>query len=241
MVLYNKEKKKGENMRIDKFLTECGLGSRREVKRIIEKGDIKVNGEKVKSAETKINEIKDEVTYLNEKLEYKKYRYYIMNKKSGYITASKDLREKTVMELLPEWIVKKDLVPVGRLDKDTEGLLLFTNNGKLGHFLLSPKNHVKKTYFVRLEFDITPESVQQLKTGVDIGVCVTQPAEVAVFNAREIYLTICEGKFHQVKKMIEKVNNKVSYLRRDKFGNLDLKKFNLNLGEVIEITLDEIL
>ena len=111
-------------MRLDKFLTECGLGSRREVKKLLDNGKIQVNGVIVKNPQTNIKENSDIIEYAGNKLEYKEFRYYIMNKKAGYITATEDPKEKTVMELLPEWVIKKDLVPVGRLDKDTEGLLL---------------------------------------------------------------------------------------------------------------------
>ena len=116
-------------MRLDKFLTECGLGSRKEVKSLLTSGKVKVNGEIVKNPQSNIKENEDKVEYNNRVLEYSKFRYYIMNKKAGYITAVEDPREKTVMELLPEWVIKKELAPVGRLDKDTEGLLLLTNDG----------------------------------------------------------------------------------------------------------------
>lgn len=226
-------------MRLDKLLVECGLGSRKEVKEIILKGKITVNDKIIKSINENIKEFEDIIKFDKRVLLYKKYRYYVMNKKAGYITATEDLRDRTVMDLLPEWVIKKDLVPVGRLDKDTEGLLLFTNDGKLNHKLLSPKNHVEKKYYVKLEKKISEDNVVILENGVDIGRYITMPAKVEVVNENEILLTIKEGKFHQVKRMIEKVDNKVIYLKRVSFGKLQLN--NLELGEVREIEINDII
>ncbi|WP_321328499.1 pseudouridine synthase [uncultured Ilyobacter sp.] len=225
-------------MRLDKFLTECGIGTRREVKNIISKNEITINGKKAYSAKEKIDLEKDVVKIGETVLEYKKDRFYIMNKAAGFITATEDSREKTVMELLPEWVNKKDLFPVGRLDKDTEGLLLFTNNGKLAHELLSPKKHVDKTYQVKLLKEIDEKSVKLLEEGVDIGGYITKPSKVQIINNMEILLTISEGKFHQVKKMLEAVENKVIYLKRLRFGNLELG--DLPIGRVREISLKDI-
>lgn len=225
-------------MRLDKFLTECGIGSRKEVKKLIDSKRITLNGEYVKSPQIHIDFEKDIIMYDGNRLEYKEFRYYVLNKKAGYITATEDVREKTVMELLPDWVIKKDLTPVGRLDKDTEGILLFTNNGKLAHELLSPKKHIKKIYYALLEKEIGDESIEKLKQGVDIGGYITQPAEVEKISTNEIHLTISEGKFHQVKKMLIAVGNKVEYLKRIKFGKISLN--DMELGEVIEIELDDI-
>lgn len=228
----------GGKMRLDKFLTECGVGTRRDVKNIISKNEITINDKKVNSPKEKID-LENDVIKIGERvLKYKKDRFYIMNKTSGFITATEDTREKTVMELLPEWVIKKDLFPVGRLDKDTEGLLLFTNNGKIAHELLSPKKHVDKTYLVKLLKEIDKKSVNLLEEGVDIGGYITKPSKVQIINNTEILLTICEGKFHQVKKMLEAVGNKVIYLKRLSFGNLELG--DLPLGEVKEVDLKDI-
>lgn len=226
-------------MRLDKFLTECGLGSRRDVKKLLDSGKIKLNGNIIKNPQTNIKEDSDEIFFENKKLEYKEFRYYIMNKKAGYITATEDPKEKTVMELLPDWVIKKDLAPVGRLDKDTEGLLLFTNDGKLAHSLLSPKKHVDKKYYAQLESKITPEDIEKLENGVDIGGYITKPAKAMIIGEKEIELIISEGKFHQVKKMLESVGNKVIYLKRLSFGKINLE--NMELGEVREINLNEVL
>ena len=226
-------------MRLDKYLVECGIGSRKEVKEIISSKNITVNEKTVSSPKENINEENDIVQFKGEIIKYKKFRYYILNKKSGYITAVDDPRDKTVMDLLPEWVIKKDLAPVGRLDKDTEGLLLLTNDGQLNHRLLSPKSHVDKTYYAELEKDISEEDLEKLRQGVDIGGYITMPAEAERIDFAKIHLTIKEGKFHQVKKMLEAVNNKVVYLKRISFGKLELN--NLELGEVKEIVLEDII
>ncbi|MDY4011585.1 MAG: pseudouridine synthase [Fusobacterium gastrosuis] len=225
-------------MRLDKFLVECGLGSRKEVKEIISNGEITVNGEVTIVNKQNIDEASDEIRFQDEILTYKKYRYYIMNKKAGYITATEDFKERTVMELLPDWVIKKDLAPVGRLDKDTEGLLLFTNDGKLNHKLLSPKSHVDKTYYVEVENDLRTEDLISLENGVTIDDYFTMPAQVKKIEDKKLLLTIREGKFHQVKKMLEAVGNKVLYLKRISFGKLKLN--NLELGEVKEVSLEDI-
>lgn len=226
-------------MRLDKFLVECGIGSRKEVKELIDRGNIAINGVIEKRNNRVINEKTDAVEYGNQKLVYKEFRYYILNKKQGYITAVEDSRDKTVMELLPDWVIKKDLFPVGRLDKDTEGLLLFTNDGKLAHELVSPKKHVDKIYHVELRDDIPSEGVKLLEAGVDIGGYITKEAVVKVINSKLIHLNIQEGKFHQVKKMLHAIGNEVLFLRRISFGKLMLG--DLPLGEVIEISLEDIL
>ena len=226
-------------MRLDKYLVECGIGSRKEVKKIIDEKLISVNDKIILSPKENINEENDIVKYNNEIIKYKKFRYYILNKISGYITAVDDPRDKTVMELLPDWVIKKDLAPVGRLDKDTEGLLLLTNDGQLNHKLLSPKSHVEKTYYAELEKNISQDDLEKLEKGVDIGGYITMPALAQKIDDNKIYLTIKEGKFHQVKKMLEAVNNKVVYLKRISFGKLKLD--NMKLGEVREVNLDDII
>lgn len=226
-------------MRLDKFLVECGIGSRTEVKKILGNGQVKVNGVITKSSKEQIDETKDKITCKNEELEYKEFRYYVMHKPSGYITAIDDYREKTVMEVLPEWVIRKDLFPVGRLDKDTEGLLLFTNNGRLSHELLSPKKHVDKIYEVYLRESISDENIKKLESGVIIlDNYFTKEAKVNKVEDKIIELTITEGKYHQVKEMLKAVGNEVVYLKRLSFGKLELG--NLKKGEVIEISLEDI-
>ena len=226
-------------MRLDKYLVECGIGSRKEVKKIIDGKLVSVNDKIISSPKENIDEEKDIVKYKDEIIKYKKFRYYILNKKSGYITAVDDPRDKTVMDLLPEWVIKKDLAPVGRLDKDTEGLLLLTNDGQLNHRLLSPKSHVDKTYYAELEKNISEDDLEKLRNGVDIGGYMTMPALAEKIEDKKIHLTIKEGKFHQVKKMLEAVENKVVYLKRISFGNLKLN--DMELGEVREVNLEDII
>lgn len=226
-------------MRLDKYLTECGIGSRKEVKNIIAGKKITVNDKVVFSPKENVNEEIDIIKFEENVIKYKKFRYYILNKKSGYITAVEDPKDKTVMDLLPDWVIKKDLAPVGRLDKDTEGLLLLTNDGQLNHKLLSPKSHVEKTYYADLEKDISEEELQKLRDGVDIGGYITMPGKAERPAPCQILLTIKEGKFHQVKKMLEAVDNKVIYLKRLSFGKLHLD--DLKLGEVREVNLEDII
>ena len=226
-------------MRLDKFLTECGLGSRREVKNLIDSKKISVNGNFKISSKDNIDENKDIIKYEDNVLSYKEFRYYILNKKSGYVTAVEDPRDKTVMDLLPNWVIKKDLAPVGRLDKDTEGLLLLTNDGQLNHKLLSPKSHVDKTYIAHTEEDFGEDDLEKLRNGVDIGGYITMPAEAKKVDEKILSLTIREGKFHQVKKMVEAIDNKVIYLKRISFGKLVLE--DMELGEVKEINLEDII
>jgi 16S rRNA pseudouridine516 synthase len=225
-------------MRLDKYLTECGLGSRSNVKKILKNREIKINGKIEFSPKINVSTA-DEILYNNKIIEYKATRYYILNKPAGYITATEDKKHKTVMEILPEWVIQKNLFPVGRLDKDTEGLLLFTNDGPMSHELLSPKKHVDKIYYVEAEKDITDEDIKRLELGVDIGGYITKPSKCERVDKDKINLTISEGRFHQVKKMLHSIDNSVFYLKRIKFANLELG--DLEIGEVREINVEEIL
>lgn len=226
-------------MRLDKFLTECGIGSRKDVKDFIAKGFVMINGSKAKSPQINIKENIDEVTFTGRILIYKEFRFYAMYKLAGYITATEDPRDKTVMDLLPEWVIQKDLFPVGRLDKDTEGLLVFTNDGKFAHDVLSPKKHVEKKYYVEIRDEIGEEEIKLLEAGVDIGGHITKPAIVEKIEDKKIFLTIDEGKFHQIKKMLIAVGNEVTYLKRVTFGKFKLGE--MKPGEVIEIEREDVI
>ncbi|MGL4980642.1 MAG: pseudouridine synthase [Fusobacteriaceae bacterium] len=226
-------------MRLDKFLVECGICSRRETKDLVKGKMVFLNGAPAKAVTENIVLGQDKVEFEGKTLEYKEFRYYVMNKREGYITAVQDYRDPTVMDLLPEWVNRKDLFPVGRLDKDTVGLLLFTNNGKLAHELISPRKHVDKIYYVELEKKISDRDMKLLEEGVDIGGYITKPAKAERVSENKIYLNIQEGKFHQVKKMMHAVSNDVTYLKRVKFGNLELG--NMELGSVKEIELSDII
>jgi 16S rRNA pseudouridine516 synthase len=181
----------------------------------------------------------DEICLDGRRIVYEAFVYYMLHKPAGVISASRDARERTVLDLIDEE-KRKDLFPVGRLDRDTEGLLLITNDGELAHNLLSPKKHVDKTYLVTIKESLTKESISLLESGVDIGdEKPTMPAVVNILNDKQIYLTIHEGRFHQVKRMLKAVDNEVVALKRIKFGNLILDDSILP-GEYRELTPQEV-
>lgn len=229
-------------MRLDKFLTELGVGTRSEVKKFLKAGQVTVNGEKATKPEQKIDENKDVVSYQGKILAYQQFEYYLFHKPAGCVTAVTDAMHKTVMDYMKD-LARKDLVPVGRLDIDTEGLLLITNDGQLSHELLSPTKHVPKTYFAKIDGIVTEEDVNLFAEGVDIGEKkLTKPAKLEILvsdTVSEIELTISEGKFHQVKRMFEAVGKKVVYLKRISMGNLVLDE-TLLPGEYRPLTETEI-
>ena len=228
-------------MRLDKFLCEMGVGTRSEVKNCLKKGQVTVNGEVIRKPETKIDENQDKVCYLGQALSYEAVQYFLLNKPAGCVTATRDSLSETVMGYLPE-NRREDLFPVGRLDKDTEGLLLITNDGQLAHELLSPKKHVDKTYYARIDGEVKEEHIQLFLEGVDIGdEKLTMPAKLKIIKTgetSEIELTIQEGRFHQVKRMFEAVGTKVAYLKRISMGPLILG--DLQPGEARVLTSEEI-
>lgn len=211
-------------MRLDKFLCSMGCGTRSQVKVFLKKGQVAVNGDIVLKPEFRIDETADAVTFCGQRLLYEKYKYFMFHKPSGCVTATKDPIEKTVMDYFPPNL-RQGLFPVGRLDKDTEGFLLVTNDGELAHRLLSPGRHVPKTYYVELENTVTPDQCIRLEQGVDIGEKKpTRPAKAEILSGKAILLTIEEGKFHQIKRMLKAVGNRVVYLRRESMGGLSLDK-----------------
>lgn len=227
-------------MRLDKFLCDCQIGTRSEVKKIVKAGRVSVNGSVTKASDLKIDENNDIICIDNKQVIYEKYLYYIFHKPAGCVTANKDNLHKTVMDYMPEEC-KKDCSPVGRLDLDTEGLLLITNDGRLSHELLSPAHHVLKTYYARLDKTVPLEAVQLFKEGIDIGDDKpTLPADLEILDEDfpSARLAISEGRFHQVKRMFKAVGCKVTYLRRDSFGSLELK--DLPKGTYKKITIDDI-
>ena len=227
-------------IRLDKFLCEMEIGTRSQVKDFIKKGMVSVNGEIIKKADFKFDENSAKVCVKEKELSYQKFYYYMLNKPAGVVSATIDHHDKTVLDLLKE-APGKDLFPVGRLDKDTEGLLLLTNDGELSHNLLSPKKHVDKTYLVEAAETVTVEMIGQLEQGVDIGEEKrTLPAKVKLLEDKKIELTITEGKFHQVKRMLKAVGNEVVYLKRLSMGSLILDS-SLTLGEYRSLTEEEII
>lgn len=227
-------------IRLDKFLCEMEIGTRSQVKDIVKKGMVSVDGEVVKKADYKFDETAAKVCVNGKELSYQKFYYYMLNKPQGVVSATIDNHDKTVLDLLKD-APGKDLFPVGRLDKDTEGLLLITNDGELSHNLLSPKKHVDKTYLVETKVAVTEEMIHKLEQGVDIGEeQLTLPAKAERIEDKKIELTITEGKFHQVKRMLKAVNNEVIYLKRLSMGSLKLDD-TLALGEYRCLTDNEVL
>lgn len=232
-------------MRLDKFLANSGIGTRKEVKIILKKGKIKVNEKIVKDAKMQVDEIKDDVKIEGEKITYKPFVYIMMNKPSGVISATEDGKHKTVIDLLCEKYKNYKVFPVGRLDIDTEGLLLLTNDGVLAHNLLSPKKHVDKKYYVELKEPLTIEKKKILENGIKLEEnFVAKKAKIEIIDKDEdievnsVFITISEGKFHQVKRMFKFVENEVLYLKRVKMGKLLLPE-NLKLGEYRELSEEE--
>lgn len=226
-------------MRLDKFLCDTAGLTRTEAKNAVKKGQIAVNGQVQKAADFKVKETTDTVTFQGRPLSYAAFHYYMLHKPAGVITATEDKKESTVMDILKEEKVK-NLFPVGRLDKDTEGLLLITDDGELAHNLLSPKKHVDKEYLVKVRDSISEDDCKKLAEGVDIGdEKPTAPAKVERVAEKEILLTIREGRFHQVKRMLQAVGNEVLYLKRLSMGSLRLPK-DLEKGAYRPLSEDEI-
>ena len=213
-------------MRLDKYLCETGFGTRSQVKDLLKKGQVMVNGEVVKKPELKINETTDQILCQGKKASYQKNIYLMLHKPAGVVSATEDNREKTVLDLVRPEDRKNGLFPVGRLDKDTEGLMLLTDDGELAHRLLSPKKHVDKTYFAKIDGQVTEEHAKQFREGLDIGdEKKTLPAVLTILLSgpvSEIEVTIHEGRFHQIKRMFEAVGCKVTYLKRLSMGSLVL-------------------
>lgn len=228
-------------MRIDKFLSNMGIASRTESSKAARQGGIFVNGVAVKKADVHIDPEKDIITYCGRKIEYRKYTYILMNKPDGVVSATEDGRDKTVIDLLPEELQKLNLFPCGRLDKHTLGLVMLTDDGDLAHRLLSPKHHVKKKYRFESKFPLTDEEIEYLEKGATLeDGYVTKPSRIELFeDKRSGYITLTEGKYHQIKRMLESVNNKITYLERITFGPLALDE-KLARGEWRFLTQNEI-
>ena len=232
-------------MRLDKFLVACAVGSRTEVKNYLKAGRVMVNGKKEKSAKLQINEDTDEICFDGQKLEYEEFVYYMMNKPQGVISATEDPKHKTVLDLLDDYARAKEVFPVGRLDIDTHGLLLLTNDGKLAHALLSPKRHVDKTYLARINGVMTDADVETFAQGVPLKDFTCQPAKlelVSIDTEKDqslVRVTIAEGKFHQVKRMVAYCGKEVVDLQRLTMGTLTLDE-DLKRGEWRRLTTEEL-
>lgn len=237
-----------QTQRLDKILAHVGIGSRSELKRLAKEGAIYVNGAKVKDSGMQVNPDKDIIQVNGETVRYREYVYLMMNKPQGVVSATEDNRDRTVVDLLDAAYAPFEVFPVGRLDKDTEGFLLLTNDGKLAHNLLSPRKHVPKTYFARVEWEVTEKDIEAFSQGVTLDDGYeTLPGILKILSVgneaggvlSEIELTIMEGKFHQVKRMFQAVGKKVAYLKRISMGPLALDP-SLALGQVRELTDEEL-
>lgn len=224
-------------MRLDKFVSDAAALTRSESRKAIKYGRVTVDGIVAKDIAMHIPE-NAKVLLDGEEILYKKFVYIMLNKPRGYVSATEDKKQNTVLELLDPSYARYQLFPVGRLDLDTEGFLLLTNDGETAHNLLSPNKNFGKTYFLRLENDISDKEMDLLEKGVDIGDCVTKEAKAKRISSNEIELTITEGKFHQIKRMAKAVGNNVVYLKRLSYGELYLDK-ELEIGEYRCLTEEE--
>ena len=225
-------------MRIDKFLADNSIGTRKEIKGLIKAGRVTVNGKPVSDPGMHVDPEKDEIAYDGSVITYERFHYYMLNKPAGVVSSTREGASTTVVELLADEGVK-NLSPVGRLDKDTEGLLLLTDDGALLHDLISPSKHVGKEYLVIPKHSLSEDDLKKLEEGVDIGDDKpTLPAK-ARMEDDGLHLIIYEGRFHQVKRMLEAVDNKVTYLKRLKMGELSLDP-ELEGGEYRKLTPEEL-
>ena len=229
-------------IRLDKYLADMGVGTRTEVKKLIRQGKVTVDGRIEKSPERKIDISHQKVCCMGEAVSYETHEYYMLNKPAGVVSATTDRQDKTVVELISSK-KRRDLFPVGRLDKDTEGLLLITNDGELAHRLLSPKKHVDKVYYAKVQGIVDEADQEIFAEGMSIGNGETAlPSKLEILYSgeiSEIRLTIQEGKFHQVKRMFHAVGKEVIYLKRFSMGTLLLDE-TLKSGEYRALTKEEL-
>lgn len=225
-------------MRLDKFIVESGLASRSEITKVAKNGGVTVNGQIVRRVSGHIDPTTDKVTYLSKDVIWREFTYVMLNKPEGYVSATEDDKFPTVITLLPDELQRIGLFPCGRLDKNTLGLMILTNNGPLSHKLLAPKNHVSKKYRFKVKFPISEDDVRALESGVDIGGYITAPCKVEMTDEKEGYITLTEGKYHQIKLMAEAVHNQITYLERVTFGPIKLDE-KLERGEWRHLTEDE--
>ena len=227
-------------MRLDKMLSECGVASRSESSRAARAGKITVNGIAVRKPDVAVDPERDEVVYCGTPVRYRRFVYLMLNKPDGYISATEDGRgDPVVTELVSPEYRKMGVFPCGRLDKHTLGLMMLTNDGVLSHRLLAPKSHVAKQYAFCVKFPLSEADLSALEAGVDIGGYVTKPCKVEMTEARCGVITIVEGKYHQIKLMMEAVHNQITYLERIRFGTLELDG-TLARGEWRELTDEEL-
>ena len=227
-------------MRLDKLLSTCAVATRSEAGKAARAGKIVVNGTPVRRADVQVDPDRDEIVFCGERVQYKPYRYVLLNKPDGYVSATEDGRDPTVLELLPPLYTTLGLFPCGRLDKHTLGLMLLTNNGELSHRLLSPRRHVAKKYAFRCKFPLTKEECDRFKEGLVLeDGYETKPADIQLGeDQRSGVITLVEGKYHQIKRMLEALHNQITYLERITFGPLSLPD-DLDRGAWRELTPEE--
>ena len=209
-------------MRLDKMISSTGIASRSQISSAVRSGRVTVDGVVARKADMQVDPDAVRVVYCGTPVCYRKFTYIMLNKPEGYVSATEDGRLPTVIELLPEELQKIGLFPCGRLDKNTLGLMLLTNDGDTSHRLLAPKSHVAKTYAFRVKFPLSEADIDALESGVDIGGYITAPCTVVLDGEREGKITLTEGKYHQIKLMMEAVHNQITYLERVSFGPLTL-------------------
>ncbi|KGE16498.1 pseudouridine synthase [Paenibacillus wynnii] len=239
--------KEGKKQRLDKVLSHIGIASRSEIRKQAKQGLITVNGAVVKDSSVHVDPYTDAIEVGGERVLYREYVYLMMNKPPGVLSATEDRKDRTVLDLLSTEYAQFEPFPVGRLDKDTVGLLLLTNDGKLAHELLSPRKHVPKTYEATVEGEVDSDDVAAFAAGVQLeDGYVTQPAQLNILSRERgtkvishISLVITEGKFHQVKRMFQAVGKKVTFLKRVSMGELKLDE-TLPLGSYRELTAEEL-
>lgn len=229
--------------RLDKIISNMGYGSRKDVMKAIKAGRVKVNNKIAKNRAMKVNPYEDIVQFDDEKINYRKYIYLMMNKPDGVVSSTYDVMNRTVLDLLEEEYLIFEPFPVGRLDKDTEGLLLLTNDGKLAHKLLSPKKKIPKTYYAEIDGKVEEKNVEQFKQGLILNDGYkTMPAKLKIINRgsiSKVQVTICEGKYHQVKRMFQSIGMNVIYLKRISMDCLKLDD-DLDPGDYRELTKEEL-
>ncbi|MBQ4645014.1 MAG: rRNA pseudouridine synthase [Clostridia bacterium] len=228
--------------RLDKILASQGTLSRKEVKEMIRKGRIQLNGTVIKDSSVKVDENKDSVFVDGAEITLKRHIYIMLNKPQGVVSASDSDKDETVVDLVPDELYRKGLFPAGRLDKDTTGFVIITDDGDFAHRILSPKNHIFKTYIAGLQHELSDDDIKSLENGITLGDgTVLKEAKVQVIEGDKPYvrIMICEGKYHQVKRMFAATGNKVVSLHRMKMGKLELDN-TLKPGECREITPEEL-
>lgn len=226
--------------RLDKLIANCSNISRKDTVKLIKKGTVSVNSAVITDPAFKTNPNKDKITLNGKSLEFKEHYHIMLNKPQGYITATEDMKEKTVLDLIGDEIPKKKLCPAGRLDKDTEGFVFLTTDGKLAHNVTGPKNHVKKKYYVETDGDMEEAFKEVFEKGAvleDETLC--KSAKLEILSQKSAYLTITEGKYHQVKRMFNSVGRNVTFLKRVSIGAVELDP-RLSLGEYRELTQNEV-